>query len=70
MFANLDNDLTFNFITVPGSAHVEIARFCRLDNMLMRRMMINWLQPVSLLKVICLMKQRWVLATFHHQSLS
>ena len=32
MFANLDNDLTFNFITVPGSAHVEIARLCRFDN--------------------------------------
>ena len=32
MFANLDNDLTFNFSTVPGSAHVEIARLCRLDN--------------------------------------
>ena len=32
MFANLDNDRTFNFITVPGSANVEIARLCRLDN--------------------------------------
>ena len=32
MFANLNNDLTFNFRTVPGSAHVEIAWLCRLDN--------------------------------------
>ena len=32
MFANLDNDLTFNFSTAPGSAYVEIARLCSLDN--------------------------------------
>ena len=39
--------------------------------MLMRQMMINWLQPAILLKVICLMKQmQWVLAIFHHQSIS
>ena len=30
MFANLDNHLTFNFSTVPGSAHIEIARLCSM----------------------------------------